>query len=540
MKSKEPHWRVSLTPYGWFLAIAGLVGAGSVLFSTSLHGVGLGNDSVSYIGAARSLLSGEGFVMFDDTAFSAWPPLFPLLIALFSSLGIEPATTGRLLNTLCHALIVILSGRIMLTVTSSKLLAVLGTLAVLTSLALHSVMIEMVTEPLFCLLIVAILWKLPSLSEKPRVAPLLLVSSLAALACLQRYMGVTIVLTGFLLILWMYFRSSRLTALRYSTIFGAISVFPVGLWVIRNYMQTSTLTGVRAAQESTISDHIAITFHMVTGWFVPLRVGTELRLILVLGIIALALTLIWYNRRRDNQSERFSKRQLTITTLLLFAVVYTVTLLFVFGRSVQIETINDRFLSPLIVPIIALIVALVSGVVEWLDLRSPRVKLLRYLVIGLFGTWLIYPTISLTEAMSHMASTGTNGYSIPHWQHSPLIEVLKDRPPSGQIYSNCPQAVSILADLPARLSSYRVKGFAGRNDVAPPETGDYLVWFEPGVHWSKENVRLNALETPKEISSRWILEIVAEASDGSIYVLRDLPIEDELVDEKIPKAGFKK
>ena len=73
-------------------AAAGALLAG---WSTSRYGVGVSPDSASYIGAARSLARGGGLA-FNGLPFAHWPPLYPMLLALFGRLRVDPIQAARL------------------------------------------------------------------------------------------------------------------------------------------------------------------------------------------------------------------------------------------------------------------------------------------------------------------------------------------------------------------------------------------------------------------------------------------------------------
>src|SRR4051812_21234612 len=75
----------------WTLAtlVAAAAGAVLILLATSRNGPGITPDSVNYIGAARDFLHDGDMqnMKYASSAFgnyTAWPPLLPLMIALFS------------------------------------------------------------------------------------------------------------------------------------------------------------------------------------------------------------------------------------------------------------------------------------------------------------------------------------------------------------------------------------------------------------------------------------------------------------------------
>jgi hypothetical protein len=73
--------------------------------------VGLNPDSAHYLGTAKSLLAGKGYVTFDGTLYALYPPLFSTLLAFFG-LWTDLFTAARLINALCFGALVFMSGRL--------------------------------------------------------------------------------------------------------------------------------------------------------------------------------------------------------------------------------------------------------------------------------------------------------------------------------------------------------------------------------------------------------------------------------------------
>ena len=94
--------------YGLLLMIAGTAVV-MVLLATR-HGVGLGNDSTTYITEARQLLRGHGLSTAMGAPVTHFPPLFPLLIAAPGLAGVDVMTAARWLNLALLAANVMLIG----------------------------------------------------------------------------------------------------------------------------------------------------------------------------------------------------------------------------------------------------------------------------------------------------------------------------------------------------------------------------------------------------------------------------------------------
>ena len=112
----------------WILSLIGIL---LVFVSTTNYGIGISPDSISYISAAKSLLSGNGFVTYDGAPFTLFPPLFPGILALLGLAGIDILIGLRFLNSIIFGLIIFFSGRLFQANIQSRQLVILGTVTIL-------------------------------------------------------------------------------------------------------------------------------------------------------------------------------------------------------------------------------------------------------------------------------------------------------------------------------------------------------------------------------------------------------------------------
>lgn len=96
--------RVCVQPR-WIPAWIAAVGGGFlvVIFTAGL-GVGISPDSASYLSAAQSVSTGQGFLNFDGSPYSSWPPLVPLLLSIPQILGLAPDGAAQFVQIFLHAL----------------------------------------------------------------------------------------------------------------------------------------------------------------------------------------------------------------------------------------------------------------------------------------------------------------------------------------------------------------------------------------------------------------------------------------------------
>ena len=185
------------------LGILGIIGSGVVLLLTYQHGSGITPDSVSYISAARSLANGHGFITYNGEFLVFQPPLYSIILALIKNIfSIDPLISAGYLNSLLFGLIVFISGLFFLKHLKSFILVILGTLSVLISYAIVQSSLMTLSEPLFIFLLLLFFHYVDAYQKEHNIYSLILFSLAAALACLTRYTGIIIILTGLINIIY--------------------------------------------------------------------------------------------------------------------------------------------------------------------------------------------------------------------------------------------------------------------------------------------------------------------------------------------------
>ncbi len=169
-------------------AIAAL-GAALVLGRVLPFGVLVNSDSAHYIAAARSLLSGEGFLRFEGSPFSTWPPLYPLLLAAASLGTFDPVAVAGPLNAILFGLTVFVVGRYLQQRLASRLLAAWGCLATALAVPLLEWSSYAASEPLFILLAILALVQTDRFLADGRHRTLVWAAAFSALAWQTRYVG---------------------------------------------------------------------------------------------------------------------------------------------------------------------------------------------------------------------------------------------------------------------------------------------------------------------------------------------------------------
>ncbi len=494
------------------LAALGLCGMGVILLCTSRYGVGTSPDSAGYLGAARSLLAGKGCRYPDGGLYVQWPPLYPTLLAATGLAGLDPLLGARLLNSLAFGGLIFAAGILFQRCTTSQAWAIAGALSILSAAPLLTCYLMAWSEPVFILLAVLFVLGVPGFLRSGSLPALVLVSALAGLACLQRYAGAALVLTGCVLIALSPYRASLRRRFLYLLIFGALSTTPVALWCVRNTLLTGQTAGAHhphLASGAELFRTLHVAAQIVAPWLRPWA-GADAVKPMILGlVVALAVTLIVLSHVAETVRRRNGPR---IDGLQLWSVV-AFGLIYVGFLAVSVAGLTwdpeERLMAPLYVFLMVLVVAGIDGACRLLSLPFGRGKLVGPIAFFLCLLWLLHPVRELRHTIPYCIRQGAGGYSATRWQDSPLVEWLRRHPLEGGVYSNAPDVLYLLTGASAGTTPHYywdAAEFARREFAA--RLG-YIVWFH--------NLRQSFLYDLRELLSRYRMEEVATFPDGRVY-----------------------
>jgi hypothetical protein len=512
-RTPNTEYRLPITEYRSPFALGGACAAAALLlYATRLYGPGLSPDSVAYTATARHIAAGLGVLSYDNTPLVDQPPLYPALLALVRVLGgADPLASARWVNALLAALTVLAVAALLAPRVRSQALFGLGVALVVVARPLFAVASYSLSEPLFILLCTLFLLLADRYAARRSLGALLLLAGAAALATLTRYVGVTLIGTGGLLLLLERGRTWRGRVAR-AALFGLVAAAPVAGWLARNVTAAGSLMGPRAPSRTTLAEALRHTLATFGGWAVApddlndvQDVLPDLRPLLALPAAGLpaapttgAPARAWH----------------PLLPVGLFAALYLALLLYT-STSVLYDRIGDRLLAPLFVPLLVLLLGALDG---WAR-AGGRVR--RAAVIaGAAALLLLSGTATVVRAVK-AAEGGAGGYQRRSWQESSMVDHLRAHPPPAgtPLYTNAPDALYLFFGLQGTLPPSRNVYdpaqtpvlLAGLRGVWPPEGDALLLWFD-----RQERVYLFS---PDELTAAARVQEVARFEDGAIYTV---------------------
>jgi hypothetical protein len=508
--------------WGWAVVwLAAVAGAALVLLMTARYGAGISPDSAIYLSAARSLAEGHGLWQFTGEPLVRWAPGYPTVLGVAAAVGLDLPAAARWLNAALFAALIVAAGAWIRRHVRDPRLGAVALAAVVLSPALTRVSVYVWSEPLFLLLALLCLLDLESFDREGRRGLLARAALWAAAATLTRYAGVSLLAPG----LWVALtrrQSSPKRRLVDATLFKVVVLAPLAAWLVRNWLVAGSPFGEHTASSYSVPASVWLALEQISRWLAPPLGAAPVRVALAVVVLA---GVAWALARRAGgaRGAEVGPRGLDgdaapwpLAPAAVWVVAYA-ALVVAWTSISAVEQINERYLSPLYLPLV------VMGACALVALaRAPRRGLPGRVAVALMLLWLPYPAAHTALRCRGYLATGVGGYEIPAWRDSELARLLRAHPELQPLYSDAPDAVYALAGAPARFSPRRtyynspqpaaqdlarVRAGIGR---APNRRG-YLAWFT--------TVERPFLYSVADLESVFTVERRAACADGALYVL---------------------
>ena len=528
--------------------IAGL-GTAHILVRTATYGAGISEDSVDLLSTALNFLAGEGWRDLTGEPLTLWPPLFPLLLAAFGWVGIEPLEAGRLINATAFGLTILAAGCWLRSHLRSRWLVLAATATIPAALPLSHWATSLETEILFVLLTLLALIQLASFLNRRTAAPLWWAAVFTALTALTRWPGVALIGTGVLVLL-------PTARLRQTLVFGAISSVPLLAVLTHNWAVTGDLTratGNREPSGQSLSDGLGQVVDVFRTWIVPPNAPDGLAYLLGLAVAAVVLVgiaVVLRYRQPDPEAAPASLRLEPIIPFGAFAVAYLVFMVAVVPLTVE-QGIDSRYLLPIYVPLLLEAALLLD---RFLSIASAgRMVVVRY---GLASLVLLatlahvgcsaYENLRRT-AQAWRAGYGDGTYNVAYWQQSETLNYLRDNHIEGRVYSSHRSLAWFVyrAAVPGKYRNIR------RNKMRWIEAGAHIVWFDRFYMFYKQSYPdcddldlrvLPGVETVAELADGVVLRRTAyEPFDPDRHLARKQRYVNQLIQQasdRVVRAGW--
>ncbi|MBN2256313.1 MAG: hypothetical protein JW704_00545 [Anaerolineaceae bacterium] len=496
------------------LIVLSLAGCWLVWSAGSTYGAGLSSDAVRIISTGQNFVAGRGLIMSSGAPLIFCPPYYSILLGVLSIIfHSDVFSAGMYLNILAFGAIIFCSGQLFALIKPGKALyIVLGSLVVFSSPSLIKISANVAPDPLFILFVIVFLYTAIKYVRTPSLRNWsgMLISAL--LAASQRYLGLTVVLAGAVVILWQH-RRKPWTALRSTALFALLSSAPTLAYILlHNYLGYGTLTGPRFSPWP--SGNIRIFIEKVTHWFIPgsitLKTGIWAWVCIGLVLLLAGLLLAWKNGRLKRTS--FSD---DLIPLIAFSFFYVMMLIFMVSYKEHRSLPVDRIHIVMLVPLLTLLFELLPLITPPPLANHGRRSI--FLLLLVFGIWLVYPGFSnyryIINSLQDGEASPYNIHNTGPIRESELARYMEEHPfpENARLYSNYNETAWF-------LTRKQVNGIPTEKKAGywlDIDEVTYLIWFDlPELAYMPKSMM-----TLGEISQAVALEQVFSGKDGGIYRL---------------------
>jgi 4-amino-4-deoxy-L-arabinose transferase-like glycosyltransferase len=323
------------------------------LWGTAPHGIGIRTDSVAYLWSAKNLANGVGLGMTDAFGqlrpLNHFPPLYPILLAVFDLIGIDGMVGARWLGAFFIGTLILLDWLILFRLSNRSFwLPSLGVLVLFFIPAFWDTGIYAMTEPLFLAFCLLGFICLDNYATGNKRRWLWSAAALLALSFLTRYIGISVAVTGVVFILAQKNMGARKKVLD-SILLGTISVFPIAIWLIRNIILTGTATNRGINFVPITAQEWSATADAFMTWIEPARAAIKVNLAgILIFLLALVISFMIFNRR-EVSVPRPARTQLPLLLAIFAAVYILLTIASRLWADPSIPLYEDRILYPFMV-----------------------------------------------------------------------------------------------------------------------------------------------------------------------------------------------
>ena len=456
----------------WDIILGACIAFCWILIYCRHSGIGVCPDSVFYMSTANNICTRFSFSDFNNIPLTIFPLGYPVFLSFIQIVFPGPLIHSMpFINGILFATVVIFSAAIFNQLQDSKrIIRFLVVLLIISSPGLLEIYSMVWSETLLILLSLLFLLSLYSYSIKPRLRDLIITSVIAGIAFYVRYAGISLILTGWFILLVNH-NSSIKKKIKDCLVLGIIGFLPVTINIIRNKIIAGSFSGHRQAAERSFFENVSDSWEAFLFWF-PLPSIPPI-LIIAIYILLLIVFIAWAIYLKTN------KLVVSIEFCLgIFFIVYLGFMLVASSIS-RFENLNSRLLSPLIIPFIILSSAIALRAFQ-LKNKKMRFSLIALMfIIYLFTQYHQYKKNAFS--WEGIGWAGIPGYTEDQWTKSPLIAYLKSHASAfnGVLFSNANDAVYFLTGKQTKALPH--KDIPAEINLFKKEKSFYLIWFFDGL-----------------------------------------------------------
>lgn len=435
------HTFKSFIRHYWDACLASSIITIWLLLYSSHGGIGVCPDAFTYLSVANNIINDFSFTDYRGIQMVVFPLGYPFLLACIQLLGFNIITlSGPILNCVLFSGVLFMSSYLFRQMKFyNSVIRLFLLLLICTNSGLLEVYSMLWSETLFLFLLLLFFIFIQRYINQLTIRNLLTVSVIASLLCFVRFAGVTILITGSIIIL-LNQQLSRKKIIQHLIVFNFIGSSLTIINILYNKSISGTLAGVRQKAIRSVIENLQDMGEVLRYWF-PIPSSNTLWTILagaILVFIAIFFITMGVIKQKQHLHAEF--------TVAIFFIVYVLFMLTVSSIS-RFEILNSRLLIPAYISIVLL---LTSSAVYLLKRKNIALKsciLVLVLSTYSFAQYHNYQNNSYTwEGVSY---SGIPGYTDDYWRYSPMIKFIEQHPDTFNnkiIFSNAIDALYFLSN----------------------------------------------------------------------------------------------
>jgi len=262
-----------------------------------------------------------------------------------------------------------------------------------------------------------------------------------ALAALTRYAGISVVATGFIAVI-ILMEGSLIKKFRSAVLMASCALLPLFLWLLRNLILTGSATNRIFRYHPVDSISMRLFLDTISQWFLPGIHSHWIELFLILILFVTLCLAAWKHRRSTHMHLSRIARLIWILQLFIGLYLAQIVVSKMFGDAAI--RIDSRILSPVFLAglLLAMLAWEYCWQKKWLAIASVLfLGIACYIVLPY---WI--PRLQYTIKESYEDGIG---YLSREWQHSGMIQWLKDLDGTPVVISDGAMAIQFCSDIPA-------------------------------------------------------------------------------------------
>ncbi len=501
-----------------FLLYVGLISIMAAAFSLWItpYGAGVNPDSIVYISAAKSILTGSGYSLAGDL-ITHYPPLYSIFLAVTGLFEKDLNQSARLLNAtffginagLVATAVYLGAGRSYLTTT----LAVLFYLSSASILMVHS---WAWSEPLFITLSLASIILLAKNVTRPSLALFSISAIFLGLALITRYIGLAYLPVALALVFLGGSGQPVSKRVRNTLAWCLLACAPLGLFLLRNTIQAGSAANRSfgfhpLAVPRFFTDFISNTFDFLAPITLPVGIRPALFGLLAVTMIIMLIVLFKWHKTDVNWRSISSVMALACLAIVISYMVFLYISIATFDAATPII---PRILAPIFV---ILIVGGFSAM--WVISQSLKKPVVWRCFVAFVALLILIRTVDAAKSVVAIQTDGL-GYTSRAWREFESLAFVRSLAPEVKVYSNGSDVLRFLIEKDSSLIPHKTNSNTLiANDDFDKEVevmcrditnnGALFVYFDQVKRWY--------LPTGAEIKSICSLPVVHDFVDGTVY-----------------------